>query len=474
MTFKIFNTLTRRIQAFKPMSKNGHVHMYSCGPSPYDYLHIGNLRAFLFADLLRRWLEYRGYSVDQVMNITDVEDKIIARAQKEKVPFRQIAEKYTKVFFDDLAAVRIKPAKVYPRATDHIKEMIALTGALMNRGLAYKSDDGVYFSIKKFKPYGKLSKLNMKKMVPGEHSRIKSDEYKKDEAKDFALWKFWKPEDGDVAWDAPFGKGRPGWHIECSAMSMKYLGESFDIHTGGIDLMFPHHENEIAQSTGATKKPFVNYFVHNEHLLVDGQKMSKSLGNIITLRQLVEQGHNPLAVRYFLLSGHYRTQTNFTMKALENVEDTLIKLNDFSGKVQWLSKHGAAKSNAKLSERIEKSRGEFESRMDDNLDTPQALAAFFELTTFVNKEIDSGKADRSSMKLMQKLIEDFNKVFDCLELSEKEVSEDDLLLIADRERLRKEKKYREADIVRDSLRKRGIELEDTPYGPRPKFRMLKA
>jgi cysteinyl-tRNA synthetase len=470
---KIYNTLTRKIQAFKPLSEE-EVHMYSCGPTVYDFMHIGNLRAFLFSDLLRRWLEYRNFKVEQVMNVTDVEDKIIVRARRDNIPVKQLTEKYTKLFFDDLAAVRIEPAKFYTRATEHIQEMVALIEALLKKGLAYKADDGIYFSIAKFKGYGKLSKLKLEKLEAGASGRVAADQYEKEQAQDFALWKFWKPDDGDVVWEAPFGKGRPGWHIECSAMAMKYLGESFDVHTGGIDLMFPHHENEIAQGTGATGKPFARYFVHNEHLLVEGQKMSKSLGNIITLRQLVEQGHNPLAFRYFVLSGHYRTQLNFTFEALEQAEDTLIKLNDFADKVRWLEKHGVDKKNEKLSEKTKKAKKEFEGRMDDNLDTPQALAALYDLITFANKEIDSGKADKASMKALFGLLTGFNKVFDVLELPEKEPAKDDLDLIAERERLRKEKKFKEADVIRDTLRKRGLEIEDTPYGPRPKFRALKA
>ncbi|MEM7814735.1 MAG: cysteine--tRNA ligase, partial [Candidatus Aenigmatarchaeota archaeon] len=294
---RIFNTLTRKAEQFKPL-KAPNVGMYTCGPTVYDYAHIGNLRSFVFADLLRRWLNFRGFVVKHVMNITDVDDKMIKRSQAEKVTLKQLAEKYEKLFLEDLAAMRILPPHVRCRATEHIQDMVQLVKALLDKGFAYTTDDGIYFSIAKFKGYGRLAGLDRakaKELKPGQYSRIAADQYEKEEMRDFALWKFWKPDDGDVLWETPIGKGRPGWHIECSAMSMKYLGPSFDIHTGGVDLIFPHHQNEIAQSEAATGKTFVKYWVHCEHLLVEGKKMSKSLGNIYTLRDVTERGFSPVA-----------------------------------------------------------------------------------------------------------------------------------------------------------------------------------
>jgi len=442
----------------------------------YDYAHIGNLRTYIFQDVLRRWLEHRGFTVKHVMNITDVDDKTIKRSQTEHVTLNELTSKFERLFFEDLAKLRIREPSVRCRATEHIENMVKLIEQLIAKGVAYVSEDGVYFSIAKFKDYGKLAgleKSKVKDMKPGQFSRIASDEYEKEELRDFALWKFYKPEDGMVFWETAVGKGRPGWHIECSAMSMKYLGPSFDIHTGGVDLIFPHHQNEIAQSEAATGKKFVKYWVHGEHFLVDGQKMSKSLGNFYTLRDIEEKGFTPLALRYFFLSGHYRTQLNFTWDALKSAHETLERLDDFAAKVKWLiwqlSQHPTKhKSDGALELAVKDATQAFEFYMDENLDTARALAAIHEMVGIANKAIDSGKATADELQMAFDLLMTSNKIFDVITLEDIELSEDEIELVAERERLRAARKYKEADVLRDTLHKRKLLLEDTPYGARPK------
>ena len=331
-SIRLFNTLTRKKETFIPIDE-GEVRMYTCGPTVYDYAHIGNFRAFLFEDLLKRWLEYRGFKVTHVMNITDVDDKTIRGSQKQQIPLRQYTEYYTKAFFEDVAVLSIEPADYYPRATEHIPEMVALINRLMEKGYAYKGEDSsIYYAINKFKNYGKLSKIKVRELKAG--ARVKVDEYAKEEAMDFALWKAWTKEDGDVFWETELGKGRSGWHIECSAMSMKYLGETFDIHCGGVDNMFPHHENEIAQSEAATGKKFVNYWLHNEHLLVEGKRMAKRYGNFYTLRDLLKMGYDPKAIRYLLLSTQYRQQFNFTFEGLDAAKGAIERLRNLMRRLQ--------------------------------------------------------------------------------------------------------------------------------------------
>ncbi|MCX6799432.1 MAG: cysteine--tRNA ligase, partial [Candidatus Diapherotrites archaeon] len=321
---KLYNTIGRKKQPFKPLHGKT-VGMYTCGPTVYNYIHIGNLKSFLAEDVLKRYLLYKGFKVKHVRNLTDVDDKTINGSRMEGVPLREFTEKYTRAFFEDIESVRILPAGIYPKATEHIAEMVKLIKALLRKGYAYKGDDGsIYYSIKKFKNYGKLAGINFRELKVG--ARVKQDTYDKGEAQDFALWKSWAPDDGDVYWETEIGKGRPGWHIECSAMSMKYLGSTFDIHGGGEDLVFPHHENEIAQSEGATGKKFVRYWVHNAFLLVNGEKMSKSLGNYYTLRDLKD--YNPIAVRYLMISSSYRQPLNFTFEALRAAQSALDRLNE--------------------------------------------------------------------------------------------------------------------------------------------------
>jgi cysteinyl-tRNA synthetase len=464
MTIKLYNTLTKSKEVFKPI-KNKEVRIYSCGPTPYNYAHIGNFRSYVFADVLRRYLEYKGYKVFHVMNITDVDDKTIKNSQKEGIPLKEYTDKYIKAFFEDLKTLNIKPATLYPRATDHIKEMVELVKVLEKKSYAYKGNDGIYFDIRKFKGYGKLSGTSLEGLKAG--ARVKQDEYDKEKASDFALWKFWSKDDGDAFWNTDLGKGRPGWHIECSAMSMKYLGSTFDIHTGGVDLIFPHHENEIAQSEGATGKQFVRYWIHNEHLLVNGQKMAKSLGNFFTLRDLLRKGHNSKAIRYLLLSAHYRTKLNFTTDAIKSAEETVKGMENFVAEMQAAM---GGRDNPEIKKLAEKAKKDFEKALDNDLNTPLALKAIFDMMKELNKLAVLSEKDA---KLVLEAIFDMDKVLG-LELSEagkvwhsigeaeKEVKE----LILKREDFRNEKKWKEADAIRDSLKKKGIIVEDTAQGPR--------
>jgi cysteinyl-tRNA synthetase len=464
MPVKFYNTLTKKKEIFKPL-KEGHVGMYNCGPTVYSYAHIGNFRSYVFADLLRRYLEWKGLKVKQVMNLTDVDDKTIRNSQKEKVPLREFTEKYEKIFFEDLKSLNIKPATLYPKATEHIKEMVAIVKDLLEKGYAYKGDDGIYFSIRKFKGYGKLSGTSLEGLKAG--ARVSQDEYDKERASDFALWKFWSKEDGDVFWETGIGKGRPGWHIECTAMSTKYLGQTFDVHTGGVDLIFPHHENEIAQSEAFTGKRFVNCWMHNEHLLVDGQKMAKSLGNFFTLRNLIKKGHSPKAIRYFLLSAHYRTKLNFTADALKGAEETVKGLENFAAEMR-AAREG--KSSARIKSILEAARKDFEASLDDDLNTPLALTAMFDMVKEINRLSPLSAEDA---KQVLGLVLDMDKILG-LGLSEmgkvwhspEEAGPEIMDLIVKRESFRKEKKWKDADHIRDSLKKNGIVVEDTPQGPR--------
>jgi len=439
--------------------------MYTCGPTVYDYAHIGNFRTFVFQDLLRRWLEYRGYKVIQVMNITDVDDKTIRGSRREGVPLREYTERYTKAFFEDLETLNIENAEYYPKATEHIEEMVQLVKKLMEKGYAYKGEDGsIYYDISKFKEYGKLSKIKFEKLKVG--ARVKADQYGKEEAQDFALWKAWDEEDGDVYWETEIGKGRPGWHIECSAMAMKYLGETLDIHSGGIDLIFPHHENEIAQSEAATGKKFANYWLHSEYLMVEGKKMAKSLGNFYTLRDLLKMGYDPKAIRFILLSTHYRQQLNFTFEGLKAAENTVQRLLNFIDRLKAARGSGCGDELQKL---MEKTKKEFEEAMDDDLNINLAIASLFNFIREVNKLLDQNKPSSEEAKSVIEFILKLDKVLGVLgEVEEREepLPQEILNLIRKREEARKAKDWKTADEIRDKLRSMGILLEDTPAGVR--------
>ncbi|MGC8998443.1 MAG: cysteine--tRNA ligase [Candidatus Bathyarchaeia archaeon] len=456
-----FNTLTRKKEKFVPLEE-GKVKIYTCGPTVYDYAHIGNFRTFVFQDLLRRWLEYRGFRVIQVMNITDVDDKTIRGARKRNIPLREYTDYYMKAFFEDIEALNLEKAEYYPRATEHIPEMVELIKRLMEKGYAYRGEDGsIYYDISKFKDYGKLSKLKIEELKPG--ARVKVDEYGKEEARDFALWKAWDEEDGDVFWETEIGKGRPGWHIECSTMAMKYLGETIDIHSGGVDLIFPHHENEIAQSEAATGKPFARYWLHSEHLLVEGKRMAKRYGNFYTLRDLIGKGYDPKAIRYLLMSTHYRQQLNFTFEGLEGAKGAVDRLTTFVRRLLEADGVGCDEEIKRLMTDVQK---RFESAMDDDLNISVALAALFDFVRDVNKLMDENKLSRREAEEVYGLMMKFDKVLGVIgEIkAEEKLPPEAEELIKRREEARKAKDWATADRIREQLRAMGIILEDTPQG----------
>ena len=462
MTLRLLNTYTRKLQKFAPLKKNT-VRMYTCGPTVWDYAHIGNFRTYVFQDVLRRYLEFKGYKVTQVTNITDVDDRTIRQSKETGVTLNEYTRKYEEAYLADLEALNIEHAEHYPRATEHIDEMVALVKKLIRRGFAYEAEGSVYFDISKFKAYGRLSGVRMDELKAG--ARIDSDKYSKDEARDFALWKGWRPEDGDVFWETPIGKGRPGWHLECSAMSMKYLGPTFDIHSGGEDLIFPHHENEIAQSEAATGKRFVRFWLHSGMLLVGGGKMAKSSGNFFTLRDLLSKGHDPLAVRYLLMSAHYRAQLNFTEgaladaeKAVEALRGTYRRINNVEG----TSHH----SNVQLREVLSREKREFERAMDDDLNTPRALAAVYRAARVVNRAIDQGEVSTKDAAAVHQFFSDLDRVLGILgeQTKTEELPEETGRLIRERDEARANRDWATADSLRKQLLAMGIVVEDTPAG----------
>ena len=459
---KLFNTLKRQKEEFVPMEE-GKVGMYTCGPTVYDYAHIGNFRAFIFEDLLKRWFQHRGFKVKHVMNLTDVDDKTIKGSQTQQKPLREYTDFYAKAFFEDIKVLKIEPATVYPRATDHVPEMVQLIKTLLQKEIAYRGEDGcIYFAICKFPDYGKLSHLQTQELKAG--ARVCQDEYAKDEARDFALWKAWTPDDGDVFWETELGKGRPGWHIECSAMSMKYLGETFDIHCGGVDNMFPHHENEIAQSEAATGKPFAHYWMHNEHLMVEGKKMAKRLGNFYTLRDLLAKGLDPLAIRYLLLSTHYRQQFNFTFEALEAAKKAIERLANLLQRLQDANGKGAPEELAQLITQVQTCFG---NAMDDDLNVSIALASLFDFVRDINNLLDANALSKDEAAKIHALIAEFDKVLGVIPKAKEETLPPEAAdLIKKREDARKAKDWKTADALRLQLKAMGITIEDTTQGMR--------
>lgn len=462
MTLRLMNTLGRRIQKFVPLGKRT-VRMYTCGPTVWDYAHIGNFRTYVFQDVLRRYLKQKGYRVVQVTNITDVDDKTIRQSRAAGLPLGEYTNKYEEAYFEDIAALNIEKAEHYPRATEHIDEMVALVKRLMLKGVAYQAEGSVYFDVSKFKGYGRLSGVQLDELRSG--ARVDSDEYGKDEARDFVLWKAWRPEDGEVFWETAVGKGRPGWHIECSAMSMKYLGATLDIHSGGEDLIFPHHENEIAQSEAATGRRFVRYWLHSGMLLVGGKKMAKSLGNFFTLRDLLCKGHDPLAIRYLLMSAHYRAQLNFTeetlgdaAKAIEALRGTLRRVKSFDAKTK--------RNNIELRRALSKEAREFERALDDDLNTPRALAALHRIAKATNRAMDCSEVSKEDAKAVHRVILRLDKV---LGIFAEQVRPDFLpeeaeRLMKERDEARARKDWATADKLREQLSAMGILIEDTPTG----------
>jgi cysteinyl-tRNA synthetase len=468
MALKLFNTLSRSVQEFAPLDPaQKKVGMYCCGPTVYDFAHIGNWRTFVFADLVRRTIEFSGYDVQYVMNITDIEDKIIKRVRENKTTLREFTGKFETAFLDDLKALNCKEPHVKPRATEYIAEIIALIEKLIARGIAYKAPDGsVYFSITKYQGcgcnYGQLLKLNFDEMRAGE--RVSADEYEKESVADFALWKARVPDDGDIFWPSPFGEGRPGWHIECSAMSMKVLGESFDLHLGGEDLKFPHHEDEIAQSEGATGKTFVKYWLHGAHLLVEGRKMSKSLGNYFTLRDLQAKGFTGREVRYLLLTAHYRETFNFTLDGLTAAKTALARIDECVGKLRERAANMLA---------LEKNPGEnsavsllpsFTAALEVDLNISGAWGAVFEWIREINRRIAEHSLSPTAAETA--LIE-WNKVDSVLGIGmklETEIPAEILALAEARTEAKKAGDFKKADAIRDELKAKGWVIEDSPKG----------
>ena len=466
----LYNTLTNRVEPFVPLEE-GRVRMYTCGPTVYDYAHIGNYRTFLFSDILRRHLRGSGYELCQVMNLTDVDDKTIRNAQAAGLPLRDYTDQYITAFWEDMRALRTEQPEIIARATDHIPDMVKTIRELEQREFAYRSDGSVYFRIEKFPDYGKLSKIDLSGNRPG--ARVDQDEYEKADVRDFVLWKASKAD--EPFWDSEFGRGRPGWHIECSVMATKYLGETFDIHAGGTDLIFPHHENEIAQSESLTAKPFARYWVHAEHLLVDGQKMSKSLGNYYTLRDLLKLGHSPAAIRYLLTSVPHRKQLNFTLEGLEQATRAIERLENFRFRIlQTAFPEG---TNAALEEKTAAFPGESRKALDDDLNTAQALGVLFELVREANTAIDGGAFLQGNVSGVLGCVDEWNRIFDVLSSSKegntgKSAGEAGISTaeidrkIEERQEARRKRDFARADRLRDELIGAGILIEDTKDGVR--------
>jgi cysteinyl-tRNA synthetase len=466
-TLHFFNSLTRRKDPFQPM--DGQLaRLYTCGPTVYNFAHVGNFRAYIFEDVLRRTLRHAGYGVLQVMNLTDIDDKTIRGSRQAGVPLKEFTRPFIEAFFADLRTLNIEPAEIYPAATDHVPEMIALIQRLLANGLAYLSDDGsVYFKVSAFPSYGKLAHLDLSGLRAG--ARVAQDEYEKESVGDFALWKAWDENDGDVAWDSPWGRGRPGWHIECSAMGMKYLGESFDLHTGGVDNLFPHHENELAQSEGATGKPFVQFWMHCAHLRVNGEKMSKSLGNFFTLRDLLARGYAGRELRYVLINGHYRQPLNFTFDAVDAARTSLARIDEFVDRLTETAA-GAPPGSALPAWAAEIQR-QFDASVFDDLNIPEALAALFALVREGNSAMQGGTLAASGAAAVLELIAGFDRVLGIISFGRRDtraLPPEVAQLIEGRQAARQAKNWAESDRLRDELKRLGWEVRDGKEGQKVK------
>lgn len=465
-TLTFFNTLRREKEPFRPEHGN-EVRIYTCGPTVYNYAHIGNFRTYVFEDLLRRTLKFFGLKVLQVMNLTDVDDKTIKGALKEGVSLDDFTRRYKEAFFQDIDTLGIERAEHYPAATDYIPQMVEMIQTLIDKGFAYQGGDGsIYYSISHFPQYGCLSHFKLDDLQSGASERVAADEYDKDNAADFVLWKAHDPErDGNIYWESPYGPGRPGWHLECSAMAMGLLGTTLDIHMGGVDNIFPHHENEIAQSEACSNKPFVRFWIHAEHLIVDGKKMSKSLGNFYTLRDLLEKGYSGTEVRYMLLQTHYRTQLNFTMEELRAVRASLQRLNAFVQRMQGVSApDGSGKVEACLQWAYER----FATALADDLNISAALAAVFDMVREVNSLDDAHELSREEAEQVIKVLERFNTVLGVLDFESRQQPIPDEIdaALQERENARKTRDWARADQLRDFIIDSGYVIEDTPTGPR--------
>ncbi|MEC7927261.1 MAG: cysteine--tRNA ligase [Candidatus Neomarinimicrobiota bacterium] len=456
MALSFYNSLSKKKEKFIPINKDS-VRLYTCGPTVYDVAHIGNFRTFIFEDLLKRFLLYKDYSVTHIMNITDVDDKTIRRSIKEDKTLAELTQKYTDLFFKDLTWMKVIPADAYPKATDHVNEMIEMIQILIEKEFAYLTkDNSIFFKISKYPDYGKLVNIKSDQLQSSE--RISEDEYSKDNPRDFALWKGHKPEDGDIWWDSPWGKGRPGWHIECSAMSMKYLGDFFDLHCGGVDNIFPHHENEIAQSRAATDSNFVKTWIHAEHLQIEGDKMSKSEENFYSIEDLKKQGFIPEVIRYLLLNGHYRTKLNFSLSKQNEGEQAIQRIIDISSKLKYIVND--TEVNPDL---FPKSYGEFIDALEDDLDTPKALAVLFTWIREMNKKIEENELRVEAALKGVNFLKTVNNILGIIP-PQLIIPENIQRLINKRIRARNKKNWNESDRIRDELYKLGWKIEDTPDG----------
>ncbi len=458
----LFNTLTRKKEKLKPLTP-GKVKMYTCGPTVYDFAHIGNFRTYVFEDLLRRTIKLFGYDVIQVMNITDVDDKTIRGATKLDIPLNDFTKTFTDAFFEDVDNLGIERAEYYPKATNYIEPMIHFIESLLKKGAAYKGQDGsVYFNIKEFPSYGCLSHLKLDELKEGASARVACDEYDKDHVADFVLWKSYDPErDGKIFWESPFGKGRPGWHLECSTMAMQILGKTLDIHCGGVDNMFPHHENEIAQSETLSEERFCNHWLHSEHLLVENRKMSKSLGNFYSFRDLLKKGYSGTVVRYMLMQTHYKTQLNFTFDGLDAAKSSIERIDNFISRLQ----KAEGQDSEEIQPLIEKRREEFLKALGDDLNISEALAALFELIREGNALIDNEQVGEKGKEALLALLKEWNEVLNVMTF-ESHISIPQEIQEAHEKRLeaRKSKEWAKADELRAFIEEHGFEVEDSPKG----------
>jgi len=454
---RFHNTLSGRVEPFEPL-RPGQVGLYTCGPTVYDHAHIGNFRAYVWEDLLRRTLERRGFTVLHVMNLTDVDDKTIRNSRERGITLDAYTQPYIHGFFEDVRTLNLLPAHHYPRATRHVDEMVILVERLRASGNTYESQGSIYFRIDSFPSYGRLSRLDPGQMQVGE--RVDSDEYEKEDVRDFVLW---KAQSEEPAWETRLGRGRPGWHLECSAMSMKYLGEAFDLHTGAVDNIFPHHENEIAQSEAATGAPFVKYWMHCAHLIVDGKKMSKSAGNFFTLRDLLDRGLSPRAIRYLLQSVHYRKPLNFTLEGVEQARAALDRLDAFRHRLEH---EPASAGRSPLAGQVEATRTRFDAALDDDLNSAEALGVLFELIREANSAYDRGEVRADDRAPLAALLDEVDAVFGLATGDSRLLDADVEALLKERQAAREARDFARADALRDTLAERGIVLEDTPHGMR--------
>ncbi|HRD55201.1 MAG TPA: cysteine--tRNA ligase [Parachlamydiaceae bacterium] len=468
-TLKVYNTESREKEEVKPL-KDHHIRMYTCGPTVYNFAHIGNFRTYVFEDLLRRAIKFFGMKITQVMNLTDVDDKTIKGAITHKVSLDDFTKTYKDAFFEDLKTLNIEPAEHYPAATDYIPEMIVMIEGLLKKEVAYLGGDGsIYFAINKFPRYGCLSHIHLDELQTGASERVNADEYEKEHAADFVLWKAYdETRDGGIYWESPFGKGRPGWHLECSAMAMNILGEQIDIHVGGIDNMFPHHENEIAQSEAYSCKRFSKIWMHSEHLIVDGKKMSKSLGNFFSLRDLLNKGFTGRQVRYMLLQAHYKTQLNFTFKGLESVNQTLRRVDDFVIRLKDIEALNKENNQSEIEPFLEKAEKEFSMGLADDLNIAVSLAALFDFIREVNVLADKGKLSSDDAKKALALLKHFDKILGVLSFEEEIIPEELQKALEKRNEARKNKDFKESDRLRDEILTAGYIIEDTVSGAKLK------